>query len=276
VGVSPELLRAWERRYGLLRPVRSAGGFRLYSDEDAERVSRMRQGLAEGLSAAEAARAALESEPAAGPLLEDAADRLLAAIRLYDEGAAHRVLDEALAAYGLEPLVRDLILPTLQHLGREWDKDRLGISHEHFASNLIRGRLLSLSRLWASGGGPAALLGCPPGEEHDISLLAFGVLLHSRGWRIVFLGADTPIATLGDTAAAAGAALTVLASFDQSRIEHEAAALRRLARRVPLALGGPGASEQLCRRIGGRWLEGDLVTAAADVAADPSSFTQTG
>ncbi|MDQ6815849.1 MAG: cobalamin B12-binding domain-containing protein, partial [Actinomycetota bacterium] len=195
VGVTPELLRAWERRYGLLQPVRSSGGFRLYTAADAERVARMRQALDEGLSAAEAASATLErGQPSDGPL-EGAAARLLAAIRRYDEDAVQAVLDESLAAFGFEAVLRELILPTLTQLGLGWDKDTLGISQEHFASNLIRGRLLSLARLWGRGGGPLALLACAPGEAHDISLLAFGLLLRSHGWRILFLGADTPVAT---------------------------------------------------------------------------------
>src|SRR5947209_29595 len=85
VGVTAEVLRAWERRYGLLQPVRSPGGFRLYTSEDAERVARMRRSLDEGLSAAEAARAALQSARPADGLLEDAAARLLAAIHDYNE-----------------------------------------------------------------------------------------------------------------------------------------------------------------------------------------------
>ena len=120
VGVSPELLRAWEQRYGLLQPVRSAGGFRLYTEEDADRVARMRRALAEGLSAAEAARVALENEPSTHGLIEDARMRLLAAVEAYDEAALQAVLDDGLAAFGLEPFVRDLILPALAEIGRRW------------------------------------------------------------------------------------------------------------------------------------------------------------
>jgi len=111
VGVSPEVLRAWERRYGLLEPVRSPGGFRLYTTEDAERVARMRRGLGQGLSAAEAARAALQSARPSDGLLEDAASRLLAAIHDYDEATVHAILDQSFAAFGLEAVLRDLILP---------------------------------------------------------------------------------------------------------------------------------------------------------------------
>jgi DNA-binding transcriptional MerR regulator len=266
VGVAPELLRAWERRYGLLTPVRSPGGFRLYTDEDAERVSRMRRALGNGLSAAEAARAALERGQPSEGLLEDAAERLLAAIERYDEAAAHALLDETLAAFGLEAVLGDVVLPTLKQVGLKWENGTLEISHEHFASNLIRGRLLSLSRLWSRGGSPLAVLACAPGETHDISLLAFGLLLRSHGWRILFLGADTPIPTLTQTVKETRPALTVLTSFKPALLQAEARALRRLAKAAPLALSGPGATDALCNQLGVRRLDGDLVQAANDVA----------
>lgn len=274
VGVSPELLRAWEQRYGLLQPVRSAGGFRLYTGEDADRVARMRRALADGLSAAEAARLALESEapvsvPAPVPVLglvEDARARLLAAVDAYDEAALQAVLDEGFAAFGLEAFLRDLVLPALVEIGRRWEAGDAGVSQEHFASNVIRGRLLSLARLWARGTGPLALLACAPGEQHDISLLAFGLLLRAYGWRILFLGADTPISTLKSTAQVTGPAAIVLVAFDAALLESEATALRQVARLAPLMLSGPGATAELTRLARVRRLDGDVVTAAEELA----------
>ncbi len=266
VGVAPELLRAWERRYGLLRPIRSPGGFRLYTPEDAERVSRMRQALEQGVSAAEAARAALDDGQPSEGLLEDAAARLLGAIERYDETAAHTLLDETLAAFGLDTVLREVILPTLEQVGRGWENGTLEIGHEHFASNLIRGRLLSLARLWSRGGGPLAVLACPPGEAHDISLLAFGLLVRSHGWRILFLGADTPVPTLTQTAKTTQATLTVLTIFNPAVLEPEATELRHLARLAPLALSGPGASDTVCNQLGARLLDDDLFQAADAVA----------
>jgi MerR family transcriptional regulator, light-induced transcriptional regulator len=266
VGVTPELLRAWEQRYGLLRPVRTPGGFRLYGEEDAERVARMRQALDEGLSAAEAARAALEAASAPDGLIEDARARLIAAIDSYDEAGVQAALDDGLAAFGLEAFVRDLILPTLIAVGRGWEQGRVGISQEHFASNLIRGRLLSLARLWGRGAGPLALLACAPGEQHDVSLLAFGLILRSYGWRILFLGADTPLSTLQETARTTGPAVIVLVTFDAALVKTEGAALRRLARTAPLFLGGPGATPDLTDRLRVRRLDGDLIEAAHEVA----------
>jgi DNA-binding transcriptional MerR regulator len=268
VGVSPELLRAWERRYGLLRPIRSEGGFRLYTHEDAERVLRMKAALDEGLSAAEAARRALTMQTRLGEgLLDDARDRFLAAVRGYDEPSAHSVLDEALSAFALETVMRELVLPVLRQIGDEWAAGTLAVGQEHFASNVIRPRLLALSRLWGRGGGPLAALACPPGERHDIGLIAFGLLLRTYGWRVLFLGADTPVSTLGEAVATTEPRLVVVASMDGALLEAVGTELRRLARAAPLVLSGAGASAELCARLRVDRLDGDVVAAAATAAA---------
>src|SRR5690242_20305796 len=138
VGITPELLRAWERRYGLLQPIRTDGGFRLYTQDDASRVARMKQALDEGLSAAEAARRALAPERSPARALDGARERLVTAARDYDEGAMQAILDEALAGFSLEPVLQELVLPALRDLGKEWERGTLEIGQEHFASNLVR------------------------------------------------------------------------------------------------------------------------------------------
>jgi MerR family transcriptional regulator, light-induced transcriptional regulator len=267
VGVNPELLRAWERRYGLLQPIRTEGGFRLYTAEDAERVEHMKAALAAGLSAAEAAHRAL-APPARtnGAALEHARERLLAAAHAYDEARIHAILDEAIAGFALETVLRELILPALREIGDEWERGELEIAEEHFATTLIRERLLGLSRLWNRGGGPLAILACAPGERHDIGLIAFGLVLRSHGWRILFLGADTPVATLAKAAAALKPQLVVVASMDGALLNSAGAELRRLGRSSRLVLSGAGASEELCRRLRVDRLDGDLVAAAETVA----------
>jgi MerR family transcriptional regulator, light-induced transcriptional regulator len=265
VDVTPELLRAWERRYGLLQPIRTEGGFRLYTEEDANRVERMKRALEEGLSAAEAARRALAQERSAEHAPEGARERLMAAAHAYDEVALHAVLDEALAGFSLETVLRELILPMLRELGAEWEGGTLEVGQEHFASNLVRERLLALGRGWGRGGGPLAILAGAPGERHDIGLIAFGLVLRSRGWRILFLGADTPLATLGKTVEATDPRLVVVASMDSALLEAQSAELRKLGRSVPLVLSGAGASEELCARLRIDQLDGDLVAAAGTV-----------
>ena len=244
VGVTPELLRAWESRYGLTRPVRSPGGFRLYTPADAARVERMRLGLEQGLSAAEAARAALEDGRPSEGLLEDLAVRLLAAIEHWDEVGAHSVLDESFAAFGLEQSLRHVVLPTLKEVGDGWKRGEIEVSQEHFGSNLIRGRLLALARYWGRGTGPLALLACAPGEMHDITLLGFALVLRSYSWRIVFLGADTPIETLARAAETTRPALVVVSSFDPSLLE--------VAGRRPPPTGPDGAARARRPRRNGR------------------------
>ena len=231
----------------------------------------MQRGLEQGLSAAEAARAALADTRPSADLLEDAAALLLVAIHGYDEAGVESVLDESFAAFGLEAVLRKVVLPTLLEIGSQWEQGALGISQEHFASNLIRARLLALARLWGRGSGPVALLACAPGEQHDISLLAFGLVLRSHGWRILFLGADTPIATISEAAESTQPAVTVLASFDPARLETESSSIRRLARKLSLVLSGPGATEQLCKRLRVQRLDGDLIAAAHEIAHSATS-----
>ena len=183
-GVSPELLRAWERRYGLLEPTRSAGGLRLYSLDDLARVQAMQQYLAEGFAAAEAAALttrAAQSDAIAAPA---AKDELAAALSSFDDGAAHAAFDSLLAQFSIDTLLRDVVVPYLHELGERWERGEVSIAQEHFASVLLRGRLLGLARDWGRGIGPAAVLACAPGEQHDLGLLAFGLALRARGWQI--------------------------------------------------------------------------------------------
>ena len=266
VGVSPELLRAWERRYELLQPIRTEGGFRLYADDDAERVERMKRALAEGFSAAEAARRALAEERPTERRLDGAAERLVAAAHAYDEATVHAILDEAFSGFSLETALRGLVLPVLREIGAEWERGELEVGQEHFASNLVRARLLALARLWGRGGGPLAILACAPGERHDMGLIAFGLVLRSHGWRILFLGADTPLATLRRAVERTDPRLVVVASMDSALLEAQRTELRRLGRSAPLVLSGAGASEELCTRLRVDRLDGDLVAAAGDVS----------
>jgi MerR family transcriptional regulator, light-induced transcriptional regulator len=242
-GVSPELLRAWERRYGLLEPTRSPGGFRLYSDADEARVRRMQAHLARGVSAAQAARLAERTGsrvPEAGSLAL-LAESLRSSLDAFDEAGAHRVLDRALASFTLDAVISDLLLPYLHELGDRWESGDVSVAHEHFASQLIRTRMLALARSWDLGSGPRALLACPEGELHDLGLALFGVALAQRGWRITFLGANTPLATIASTADQVDAELVVIAASNAEFVRPIVDGLAELARSHRVAIGGRGA-----------------------------------
>jgi DNA-binding transcriptional MerR regulator len=274
VGVSPELLRAWERRYGLLRPLRSSGGFRLYSDADEDRVRAMQRHLDGGVPAAEAARLALARPPGeavtdglAGDL-DRLSTKLRAALDALDEPGAQAAFDRLLATFTLEAVLRDVVLPYLHALGDRWERGEVTVAQEHFASNVVRGRLLGLARGWGRSGGPAAVLACAPGELHDLSLIAFGLVLGSRGWSITYLGQDTPIATLHDAVRNGVPRLVVIAAVAGRPLRAAQAELAELAQRVPVGLAGPAATASLARATGAFVVEGDPVSAAERIAAE--------
>lgn len=270
VGVSGHVLRAWESRYGLLRPARSPGGYRLYAEADASRIRQMQAQLARGLSAAEAARVVLAEAAAPGdPDQRPAAGELSGALRraldAFDEAAAQAVVDRLIADLTLTTVLRDVVLPYLAELGDRWERGTASIAQEHFASHVIRGRLAGLARGWGDGDGPRAVLACPPGERHDLALMAFGIVLNRAGWQIVYLGADTPVAELTQTADVRQPDLVVLAATRAEAFEPHTAALAALARTVPLILAGAGATPALGAATGARLPDGDPVTAAEQI-----------
>src|SRR3954451_5010273 len=265
-GVSAELLRAWERRYGLLRPSRSSGGLRLYASADVERVGLMQQHLAEGLAAAEAAAAASRAVVGGGappPALSSGALRaeLAAALDGFDEPRAQAILDRLLAVTTLEALLSEVVLPYLRELGERWARGDASVAQEHFATAILRGRLLGIARGWGVGIGPAAVLACLPGEQHDLGLIAFGLALRARGWRIVYLGSDAPIKTIEDVCRRLHPNLVVLSAALPERVRALVPRLRELAGRHRLAVGGPGAEP--ARAAGLAVLAGDPVAEAA-------------
>jgi len=272
-GVSGHVLRAWERRYGLLQPVRSEGGFRLYTEADERRIRRMRKHLARGLSAAEAAQATLqddasgrESPPGLLPAAaSEVAEMLRQALDAFDEPTVQAVLDRLLSDLSVTVVMREIVLPYLAELGGRCERGDASIAQEHFASNLIRGRLAGLARGWGDGSGPRAILACPPGEQHDLALMIFGVALNRHGWRIDYLGVDTPIEELTRTAAARLPDLVVLAATQPGTLEPLTAELATLAGTAPLALAGAGAAAQLAAAVGARRLDTDPVTAAETI-----------
>jgi len=262
---SVDLLRAWEKRYGLLDPARSDGGYRLYSDEDVDRVRAMQAHLAEGLAAAEAARRALEvpvAEPDGGELVEQSRRELMDALEHFAEGRANAVLDRLLASLTIDAVLRDVVLPYLRDLGEAWSRGEITVAQEHFASNVLRGRLLGIGRGWGEGSGPRALLACPPREQHDLGLIAFGLALRNRGWRITYLGQDTPLSTLAQETRELEPDVVVVAASVSDRLDDVVADLAALAQTAPLALGGAGASAELAEKAGATLLGGDPVGAA--------------
>ena len=270
VGVTPERLRAWERRYRLLHPERTPTGYRLYSEDDERRVRDMLAALGDGLAPAQAAASVLGTrrpEPTAVPAttLEDLVEEMAGAMAAYDGPRAESALDRLFAGFSLETALRDALLPYLHELGEQWVAGEVCVAQEHFASRLIEGRLLSLATGWSEGAGPLALLACPAGEQHTLGLLCFGLALRRRGWRIAYLGADTPTDQLAEVAGSRRPALVVLSSVSAEPFAGEGEELACLAARGRVLVAGAGASPRLAERLGAGLLDSDPVSSAAAV-----------
>jgi DNA-binding transcriptional MerR regulator len=276
-GVSPELLRAWERRYGLFAPERSPGRFRLYSDDDVARVEGMRSQIANGLSAAEAARRVLDSSPSrdaatpVGPALDEVKRALFESLMSFDDTSAHAAFDRLVASVSLQALLDDSVLPLLRRIGDGTATGEITIAQEHFASNLLRGRLMALGRGWGRGTGRHALLAAPAGEHHDLGLVALALLLRDRGWRVTFLGANTPIATITDASRRLSPEVVVLTMLEP--VELPVTDVAELARGPRVLLSGAGASAEQARALGVDYFADGPIEAAELLASTPHART---
>jgi hypothetical protein len=152
----------------------------------------------------------------------------------------------------------------MREIGERWEAEHVTIAQEHFASNFFAARLLALARGWDHGLGPRALLACAPGDQHTIGLIAFGIALHQLGWRITYLGADTPLAMTASAAAQIKPDLVVLA-FSISGAASRTDLRATISYQWPLALAGGGVTREEAQQAGGAHLDTDPITAAREV-----------
>jgi methanogenic corrinoid protein MtbC1 len=237
----------------------------------------MQAHMARGLSAAEAARVVLGEtsevelpEPASAhsPGDLDEERRVLAErLSIYDESAAQASIDRLLATYSLDTVLAEIVIPLLREVGEGWEQGDVTVAQEHFASHVIRSRLMALARGWDQGAGPRAVLACAPGERHDLGLVCHGLALRARGWRITYLGADTPVSTIVEMVDTLSPDAVVLAAQMASRLEPHAPQLAVLADKTTLLIGGRGTDRALAERLGVAYLEGDPVAAADALSA---------
>jgi methanogenic corrinoid protein MtbC1 len=225
-----------------------------------------------GVPAAEAARLVREvgtTEAEVGSV-----DALQAELRRaldgFDDARAQAALDVLVSMLSFDTVARAVILPFLRDLGDRWERGEASVAQEHFASVVLRGRLLALARGWDRGGGPRAVLACAPGEQHELGLIVFGLALREHGWRITYLGADTPLDTLAEAVRELSPAAVVVVSMEPAILDTRGRQLAELTRHTRLLLAGTGAREDLAAAIGAAVLRGDPVEAAAELAGRPA------
>ncbi len=201
-GVNAITLRAWERRYGLIRPLRTPKGHRLYTHQDVETIRRVLALVERGVAIGRV-RDVLDAEsPSAGTARargpwRDYLERMTAAIARFDEPELDRIQNEALSVHPIGNITRHLTLPLLVHLGERWRQLAGAIAEEHFFATYLRSKLgARLQHQMRYASGPRIVAACAPGEQHEIGLLLFALEAQAAGLRTVLLGADTPFEDL--------------------------------------------------------------------------------
>ena len=199
-GLSPETIRAWERRYGIPRPRRTAGGFRVYTEAEIALLSRLRALTAEGMAIGDAVKLAshLRDEIARDAAVTNGdgapvvqwRDAVLAAAARLDQAAVDAVFDEALSALSPLQVYDTLVVPVQREVARH------DVAEEHLVTQVIRARLLALLRTARGAGGPHVVCACFPEEQHEVGLVGAALRFRHAGFRVTFLGARTPVAEL--------------------------------------------------------------------------------
>ncbi len=256
-GVAPDTIRKWEQRYDILRPTRTPGGQRRYSDVDVERVEWLVARLAEGYRISEAA-SLLGGDAAESPASPAALrDSIVDAVRTSDPARVSRLVDQSISLLPLEQALERVLAPALQAIGDLWATGEVSVAQEHLLTSSVRSRL---ERLLADARGSVrgvAVLACAPGERHELGLLMLALLLRADGWQVAYLGADTPLA---DAAALAETSKAKLFCVSATMKEQDGltahAALGPIEAEV--LVGGPGADEELAAALGGRLAHGRL------------------
>ncbi len=250
-GLSPDVLRAWERRYGVVEPLRTEGGTRRYRASDLERLRLVKSAVDAGHRIGEVAK--LDAEElgrriaAAPERAPDSLQPVLAALERLDAEEAERLIALQLAALGPVRFARQFATPLLEEVGVRWAARRLCIASEHLASGLLRSVLgASLRPTSASSSAPRIVFGTPPGERHEMGVLIAAILTLGAGGNPLYLGADLPVEELlgaVETVGAAALALSVVAMPVVEADDSLQSLAERLPRRVELWVGGPLAGE---------------------------------
>jgi MerR family transcriptional regulator, light-induced transcriptional regulator len=273
-GVRVELIRAWERRYGVLAPERTPAGYRVYTDRDVALLKRLKALTDEGVAISEAAkllpqlRAELDAEPPApardvrddgtGAQPEAWRAQVLTAAEAYDQPGVSRVLDEVLAALPPLKAFEDVLVPLQREVGERWHAGTLTVAQEHLVTQVVRERLVSLLHAAPQGGDRHAVLACFPEEEHEIGLLGAALRLRHAGMRVTLLGQRVPSQDLAETVARAKpdvVGLSAVTNRGATVFEDVLGRIRQaLPRGLPLWVGGPAAQAhaEVCERLGVR------------------------
>ncbi len=229
LGVPAPTLRSWERRYGLPTTLRSSGGHRRYSEDALNELRLMRDEVARGRRAADAAQAVRVLLDQTGSEVARI-KRLLDASQQMDPAGVRAVLDQATDEIGLAAALDQVLMPAMRQIGSWWETGRCDVAQEHLTTEAARGWL---ARMTALAPGPTSqrpiLLACGPRDLHTLGLEALAALLTHRGCGCRLLGARTPERTLVTAVTATSAAAVVVVSHLSTQRRPAADAIRAVA-----------------------------------------------
>lgn len=272
-GVRVELIRAWERRYGVLAPKRTPSGYRVYTDRDVALLRRLKQLTEEGVSISEAATmlpqllaeldaaqlalapASVVQEPSPANVAAWVKDALAAAEAL-DQRRVAGVLDEVLAALSPLKAYEEVLVPLQREVGERWHGGAFSVGQEHMVSQEVRARLISLLHASPDKGVRRAVLACFPDEQHEIGLLGAALRMRHAGISVTLLGQRTPAVEVGRLARELKADLVGLSAVTDHGARDFEGTLSRILEEVPLGtpvwVGGTAAllHRAVCERLG--------------------------
>ncbi|HEX6106563.1 MAG TPA: cobalamin-dependent protein [Gemmatimonadales bacterium] len=256
-GLSPHVLRAWERRHGVVEPGRSEGGQRLYSDLDIARLRVLHQLTGRGHAIGRLARLSLQEleqlaredlapEPASALDAGAAADfreTALRAVHRLDAPALHSALERAAVTLGVPAFLDLVAAPSLHAIGQGWHEGSLGIAHEHLATPVFRRVLGWIMGMYeVSAAAPQVVVATPAGQVHELGAMLAAATAAAEGWGVTYLGADLPAREIVGAARqvdARAVALSLVYLGSETAVLSDLAALRRaLPADVTVLVGG--------------------------------------
>lgn len=263
-GLSPEVLRAWELRYGVLEPGRSPSGQRRYSDADVDRLRLLHQATAVGhrigsvasRSNAELRQLVREEQEEQAFTVSDVAsgvvdlllEECIAATRFFDEPRLRSALGRAVVQLTPDDLLNELVSPLMKRIGEMWANGEIDPGHEHFATAVVRQVLTDLIEAMDIGDETHRLVVTTPvGQVHELGALLAAAAAAVQGWNVTYLGTSLPATSIAMVAAenqARAVALSIVADEDPQLLVEVKSLREWLHRDVQIIVGGAGALER--------------------------------
>ncbi len=267
-GLSRDVIRVWERRYGLVRPSRSANRYRVYTDEDVALLRFLKEELEKGHTIGELAAEGRElllmrmraTPVAQAPVqpLDRLINDLIAVLDPLDRGEFERRLNGAVAVIPFEEALQRVLLPLQEKIGELWHEGRINVAIEHYVTKLVQQKLFSvMNQLPVNDNGPRVVVGCPAGESHELGAQVVAYQCAMRGCQVYYLGPNVPLADLRTFCERQNPDL-VLLSITEYRTDEGTRellhSLEPISSRWPVAIGGHGA-RAVSHLIGSRRIE---------------------